>query len=94
MTSKVLLFSPIPVFTPTGMASGLGLRVWGLARALSARGHRVRIAEPAGGRGDLRKGLLKDCSGVVKSVQSPRRWKSELARLQESLHLNDKGEPV
>ena len=46
MASKVLLFSPIPVFTPTGMASGLGLRVWGLARALSARGHRVRIAAP------------------------------------------------
>jgi glycosyltransferase involved in cell wall biosynthesis len=50
MASKVLLFSPIPVFTPTGMASGLGLRVWGLARALSARGHQVRIAEPVGGR--------------------------------------------
>lgn len=46
MASKVLLFSPITVFTEAGLASGLGLRVWGLARALSARGHRVRIAEP------------------------------------------------
>jgi glycosyltransferase involved in cell wall biosynthesis len=48
--AKVLLFAPVPVFTAEGMASGIGLRVWGLARALAARGHQVRIAEPAAGR--------------------------------------------
>src|SRR5713101_5489685 len=45
--AKVLLFSYWPVFTPEGMACSVGLRVWGLARALSARGHQVSIAEPA-----------------------------------------------
>src|SRR5712691_1162918 len=45
--AEVLLFAPVPVFTAEGMASGIGLRVWGLARALAGRGHRVRIAEPA-----------------------------------------------
>src|SRR5437763_8851798 len=47
--SRVLLFSYWPVFTPDGMACSVGLRVWGLARQLSDRGHQVQIAEP--GRG-------------------------------------------
>jgi glycosyltransferase involved in cell wall biosynthesis len=47
--AKVLLFSNVPVFTTDGIATGLGLRVWGLARALAARGHDVTVAEPASG---------------------------------------------
>jgi glycosyltransferase involved in cell wall biosynthesis len=49
--AKVLLFSNVPVFTPDGIATGLGLRVWGLARSLATRGHDVTIAEPETGRG-------------------------------------------
>jgi glycosyltransferase involved in cell wall biosynthesis len=56
--SRVLLFANVPVFTPEGMASGLGLRVWGLARALSARGHQVQLAEPGSGV------QVFGCSGV------------------------------
>jgi glycosyltransferase involved in cell wall biosynthesis len=48
--ARVLLFSYWPVFTPEGMACSVGLRVWGMAQALSARGHQVRIAEPQNGR--------------------------------------------
>lgn len=44
--ANVLMFSYWPVFTRDGMACSVGLRVWGLARALAARGHQVRIAEP------------------------------------------------
>ena len=44
--AKILLFSNVPVFTPDGMASGLGLRVWGMAQALTARGHQVQVLEP------------------------------------------------
>jgi glycosyltransferase involved in cell wall biosynthesis len=48
--AKVLLFSYWPVFTREGMTCSVGLRAWGLARALSNRGHQVRIAEPASAR--------------------------------------------
>lgn len=47
--AKVVMFSYWPVFTPDGMACSVGLRIWGLARALAARGHQVRIAEPQDG---------------------------------------------
>ncbi len=45
-----MLFSPSQVFSSEGMASGVGLRVWEMARALKRKGHAVTIAEDGHGR--------------------------------------------
>jgi glycosyltransferase involved in cell wall biosynthesis len=62
--ARVLLFANVLVFTPEGMASGLGLRVWGLARALATRGHQVRVAEPASGVQALRRSGAQGETGI------------------------------
>jgi hypothetical protein len=50
--ANVLIISNIGVFDAAGMATGPGLRAWGLAAALATRGHRIVLAErrqgPAG----------------------------------------------
>jgi glycosyltransferase involved in cell wall biosynthesis len=48
--TKILFFSQWPIFSENGMACSVGLRIWGLARQLSARGHEVTISEPLGRR--------------------------------------------
>lgn len=49
--ARVLIVSNIRVFDEAGMATGPGLRAWGIARALSVRGHQTILAEPGQGRG-------------------------------------------
>src|SRR5258707_179884 len=44
--ASVLILSNIRVFDDAGMATGPGLRAWGIAAALAARGHDATLAEP------------------------------------------------
>jgi hypothetical protein len=48
--ANVVIASNVRVFDDAGMATGPGLRAWGLASALAARGHQTTLAEP--GRGE------------------------------------------
>ena len=47
--ATVLITANVRVFDDAGMATGPGLRAWGLAASLAARGHRTTLAEPRRG---------------------------------------------
>jgi glycosyltransferase involved in cell wall biosynthesis len=53
--ANVLILSNIRVFDDAGMATGPGLRAWGMATALSARGHETVLAEPQIGPSGVRR---------------------------------------
>src|SRR5438067_1093241 len=48
--ATVLIASNVRVFDEAGMATGPGLRAWGIASALAARGHHAILAEPGRAR--------------------------------------------
>lgn len=64
----VLILSNIGVFDAAGMATGPGLRAWGIAAALAARGHDTTLAEPR--RGQVA-GPRPDRDGVSLAWWSP-----------------------
>jgi glycosyltransferase involved in cell wall biosynthesis len=53
--ATIQIISNIRVFDDAGMATGPGLRAWGIAAALAARGHRTWLAEPQPGAVELRR---------------------------------------
>ena len=64
----VLTTDPLPV--PGSPTTGAGLRAWGLAEGLRARGHDVAIADPLNfGRGQI---IWSLADGVLVAGSEPR----------------------
>jgi glycosyltransferase involved in cell wall biosynthesis len=76
--ATVLIVSNIRVFDAAGMATGPGLRAWGLAAALVARGHRTTLAAPRCGQEARPRGARDDVS-IVEWTPGTRDLKKLLA---------------